>query len=150
MPRCRQNGELAVPGGLSYIRRPPEPHQTEEAMSRKPIAVHEEYAIGPGQIRLSVFVGDRQYGTSMVFVDDELLANGAIEEVPLGTGADLKDRKVTVYTVVTDIRDKKNEISVAWLLTGGKKRLNLEKSGSAAKTFGSQMFKAVFEFTEDD
>jgi hypothetical protein len=118
-------------------------------MPRKPIAVRKKYAVGPGQVRLSVAVGDRQYGTSMVFLDDELLANGDIDELPLGSGEEIGGRTVTVYTVVTDVRDRKNDMSVTWILTGGDKTATIEKSGSGAKSFGSQMFKAVFELTDD-
>ncbi len=119
-------------------------------MPRKPIALKKEYAVGSGAIRLSVLVGDRQYGTSMVFLDDELLSNGDIDELPLGAGEEIAGRTVSVYTVVTDVRDRKNDMSVIWILTGGEKTATFEKSGSAAKSFGSQMFKAVFELTGED
>lgn len=119
-------------------------------MPRKPIALRKDYPVGSGQIRLSVLVGDRQYGTSMVFIDDELLANGDIDELPLGAGGAIAGRTLTVYTVVTDVRDKKNDMSVTWILTGGEKTATIERSGSGAKSFGSQMFKAVFELTGDE
>ncbi|MGK2962637.1 MAG: hypothetical protein ACSLFK_10900 [Gemmatimonadaceae bacterium] len=118
-------------------------------MPRKPIAVRKKYAVGADQVRLSVLVGDRQFGTSMVFLDDELLANGDIDELPLGAGDEIAGRTVTVYTVVTDVRDKKNDMSVTWILTGGNKTATVEKSGSGAKSFGSQMFKAVFDLSGD-
>ena len=116
-------------------------------MPSKAIASKQEYAVGDAPVRLTVAVGDRQYGSSMVFLDDELLSNGDIEELPLGHGSALGDRTLTVYTVVTDVRDRKNEMSVSWILTGGPKALNVEKSGSASKSFGSRMFKAVFDLT---
>lgn len=119
-------------------------------MPRKPIAVEEEYPVGAGQVRLSILVGDRQYGTSMVFIDDDLIANGDIDSVPLGEGAELAGRSVAIYTVVTDVRNRKNEMSVSWVLTGGPKRLTVEKEASGSKGFGSQMFKAVFEFVADE
>lgn len=119
-------------------------------MPRKPIAVEEEYPVGAGQVRLSILVGDRQYGTSMVFIDEELIANGDIDSVPLGEGPALEGRSVAIYTVVTDVRDRKNEMSVTWVLTGGPKRLTVEKEATASKGFGSQMFKAVFEFVADE
>ena len=118
-------------------------------MPRKPIALEKEYAVGDGPVRLTVSVGDRQYGTSMVFLDDELLANGDIDELPIGEGQELAGKTATIYTVVTDIRDKKNEISVNWILTGGVKAKTFERSASAAKSFGSQMFKASLEFISD-
>lgn len=116
-------------------------------MPRKAIALEKEYPVGEGQVRITVMVGDRQFGSSMVFLDDELLANGDIDELLIGMGAELTGRTATVYTVVTDIRDKKNDMSVSWIIKGGRKALNIEKSGSATKGFGSQMFRAEFRFT---
>jgi hypothetical protein len=93
-------------------------------MPRKPIAVEKGYAVGPGTVRLTVIVGDRQYGSSIVFLGDELIAN--------------------------DIRNKKTDMSVTWILTGGAKTLKIEKDATTAKGFGSQMFKAVFELRSDE
>lgn len=118
-------------------------------MPRKPISVEAEYTLADETVRLTVMVGDRQYGSSMVFLDDELLANGDIDEVPLGNGAELDGKMLSVYTVVTDVRDRKAEMSVTWILTGGMKRLKLEETGAAPKSFGSQMFKAVFDLNAD-
>ena len=115
-------------------------------MPRKPIAVEDEYEVADGPVTLSVLVGDRQYGSSMVFLDDELLTNGDIDEIPIGSGPDLKGRSVSVYTVVTDVRNKKTDMSVTWVLSGGEKRLTVEREATTSKGFGSQMFKAVFEF----
>lgn len=122
----------------------------EVLVPRKPIAVEDEYQVSGGEVVLSVLVGDRQYGTSMVFVDDELLANGDIDGIPLGSGSELAGRSVSVYTVVTDVRNKKTEMSVTWVLTGGPKKLTVEREATTSKGFGSQMFKAVFEFVEAD
>jgi hypothetical protein len=116
-------------------------------MPRKPIAVEKDYAVGPGTIRLTVIVGDRQYGSSMVFVGKEMIANGDIDEIPLGEGPDLIGKRVSVYTVVTDVRNKRTDMSVTWVLTGGAENLRVEKDATTAKKFGSQMFKAVFDLT---
>ena len=119
-------------------------------MPRKPIAVEDEYPVSEGEIRLTVLVGDRQYGTSMVFLEDDLIANGDIDSVPLGRGSELAGKAVSIYTVVTDVRNKKNEMSVNWILTGGPKKLSIERDATTSKGFGSQMFKAVFDFVAVD
>ena len=119
-------------------------------MPRKPISVEEEYPVTRGLVRLSVLVGDRQYGTSMVFLDDDLLANGDIDSVPLGNGPELLGKAVSIYTVVTDVRNKKTEMSVTWVLDGGRERLTFEREGTTSKGFGSQMFKAVFDFVSGE
>ena len=119
-------------------------------MPRKPIAVEKNYAVGTDTVRLTVIVGDRQYGSSMVFLDKDLVANGDIDEIPLGEGPALGGKRLAVYTVVTDVRNKKTDMSVTWILTGGAKTLKLEKDATTAKGFGSQMFKAVFELTAEE
>ena len=119
-------------------------------MPRKPILVEEEYPVSHEEVRLSVLVGDRQYGTSMVFLDGELLANGDIDSLPIGRGTELAGKAVSIYTVVTDVRNKRTEMSVTWILTGGPERLTLEREATTSKGFGSQMFKAVFEFVESE
>lgn len=111
-------------------------------------AVHEvDYAIAGGIVRLSVVVGERQYGTSMVFLDDEAASNGDIDELPLGSGSKLDGKTAEVYTMVTDIRENTDEMSVTWILTGGRRRLIATEIASAPKNFGSQMFKGIFHFT---
>ena len=119
-------------------------------MPRKPIAVEDEYTVSDGQVRLTVLVGDRQYGTSMVFLGDELVANGDIDGLPLGSGSDLAGQSVAIYTVVTDVRNRKTDMSVTWILTGGRKKLTIEREATASKGFGSQMFKAEFDFVSEE
>ena len=117
-------------------------------LPRKAIVHEQDYVVGDKTIRLSVAVGDRQYGSSMVFLEDEPKANGDVEELPLGNGASLVGKTVTVYTVVTDVRGKSDEVSVTWILTGGPKRSVVTRDGAAARNFGSRMFKGVFNFVQ--
>jgi hypothetical protein len=117
-------------------------------MPRKAVAHKGKYAVAKAQVRLTVLVGDRQYGSSMVFLDGEPIANGDVDELPIGRGEDVIGKELLVYTVVTDVRDRKNDISVTWILTGGERPLTVEKEGSASKGFGSQMFRAEFKLVE--
>lgn len=119
-------------------------------MPRKAVIHEQEYLVTESMVRLSVAVGDRQYGSSVVVVDDEPVANGDVEELPLGRGDSLDGRSAVVYTVVTDIRGKSEEMSVTWILTGGSRRSVVTKDGPAAKNFGSQMFKAIIHFRKSD
>jgi hypothetical protein len=110
--------------------------------------IHEEkYVVADGTIRLSVSVGERQLGTSIAYLDDEAIANGDIEELPLGDGPKLEGRTLDVYTMVTDIRDETDKMAVTWILTGGKKKLIVTAKGAPPKALGSQMFKGTFHFT---
>ena len=112
-------------------------------MAKKAVLHEEEYRVNNGPMRLSVLVGEKQFGSSMVFLNDELLANGIIDELPVGNG-NLDGCRLTIYTLVTDVRDNTDDMSVTWILNGGAHRLSATERGSASKKFGSQMFKAVF------
>jgi hypothetical protein len=116
-------------------------------VARKAVLHEQDYAVADGPVRLSVIVGERQFGSSMAFVDDDLIANGIIEDLPLGNGDKLQGKTLTVYTLVTDIRDNTDEMTVTWILVGGSHRVTGTASGKPAKKFGSQMFKGVFHLT---
>lgn len=116
-------------------------------MPRKAVVHEADYAVADGTVRISVWVGERQLGTSIVYLADEAIANGDIEELPLGTGAALSGKTAEVYTMVTDIRDDTDEMAVTWRLTGGRSKLTVSETGSPPKALGSQMFKGIFHFT---
>ena len=115
-------------------------------MARKPVLHEQDYIVANGQVRLSIVVGERQFGSSIVFIDDEQVANGIVEELILGEGEALEGSTAFIYTLVTDIRDNSDEMSVTWIITGGAHRVTATATGIPAKKFGSQMFKGVFHF----
>jgi hypothetical protein len=107
--------------------------------------LHEdEYETGDGQVRLTVVVGERQFGTSIVYIGKDAIANGDIDGLKLGEGIELRGKELTVYTLVTDIRNNTDDVAVTWVLNGGEHKLSATETGKVAKNFGSQIFKAVF------
>ena len=102
--------------------------------------------VSDGAVRLTVVVGERQFGSSIVFVDDEEIANGEIEDLSLGDGGKLEGRTLSVYTIVTDVRSDTDDMAVTWILVGGGHRLTSTATGTPARKLGSQMFKGVFHF----
>jgi hypothetical protein len=113
-------------------------------MPRKPVLHEDDYLTADGQVRLTVLVGERQFGTSVVFVDEKAIANGDIDGLELGEGAKLRGTDLVVYTMVTDVRNNTDDVSVTWVLTGGDHRVSATETGRVAKNFGSQVFKGVF------
>ena len=116
-------------------------------MARKAVLHEQEYDVADGPVRLSVVVGERQFGSSIVFLNDDLIANGIVEDLPVGNGGKLGGKTLAVYTLVTDIRDNTDDMTVTWILTGGAHRVTGTASGKPTKKFGSQMFKGVFHLT---
>jgi hypothetical protein len=115
-------------------------------VAKKPVLHEQDYIVANGQVRLSIVVGERQFGTSMVFIDDEQVANGIVEELILGDGDSLEGSTAMIYTLVTDVRDNSDEMSVTWIIAGGAHRVTATATGTPTKKFGSQMFKGVFHF----
>ena len=115
-------------------------------MARKPVLHEQDYEVSEGAVRLTVVVGERQFGSSIVFLDDDVVANGDIDSVVVGDGDKLEGRTISIYTLVTDIRRDADEMSVTWILAGGVHRLSATATGTPAKKFGSQMFKGIFHF----
>lgn len=115
-------------------------------MARKPVLHEQDYEVSDGTIRLSVVVGEKQFGSSIVFLDDEAIANGDIGDLVLGDGKELDGRTLEIYTLVTDIRRDVDDMAVTWILGGGRHRVSATAAGTPAKKFGSQMFKGIFHF----
>lgn len=113
-------------------------------MAKKAVLHEQDYLVSDGTIRLSVTVGERQFGSSMVFLDDNMLANGEIHELDVGKGGDVVNKPLTIYTLVTDVRDNTDQMAVTWIVAGGESRVVATAIGAAPKKFGSQMFKGVF------
>jgi hypothetical protein len=113
-------------------------------MSRKPVLHEDEYETGDGQVRLTVIVGERQFGTSIVYIGHDAVANGDIDRLKLGEGDKLHGKDLTVYTLVTDVRNNTDDVAVTWILNGGEHKLSATETAKVAKDFGSQVFKAVF------
>lgn len=113
-------------------------------MAKKPVLHEQDYVVSDGTVRLSVSVGERQFGSSMVFLEDEILGNGDIDELDVGDGDKIEGKTLAIYTLVTDVRDNTDDMAVTWVLVGGETRVVATAIGSASKKFGSQMFKGVF------
>jgi hypothetical protein len=101
-------------------------------VARKPVLHEQDYVVSDGAIRLSVAVGERQFGSSMVFLDDDMVANGDVEEVTLGDGGRLKGKTLAIYTLVTDIRRDTDAMAVTWILVGGTHRVLATATGAPA------------------
>lgn len=79
-----------------------------------------DYLVGDDKVFLSIGIGDKQIGTSVVSLSGELLRMGEIEDLLLGKGADLDGKQLNIKTVVTDVNDKSNKTSVTFTHKGGK------------------------------
>ncbi len=72
-------------------------------------------------VHLRLVIGQAQKGATVVQIGGVMLAssNQDVVEVELGTGAELRGKKVFCTTVVTDINPQTNLTSVTWEISGG-------------------------------
>jgi hypothetical protein len=138
----QRNGRVADSLPDSYIRAR---QSGGLKVARKPVLHEQDYVVSDGAVRLTVVVGERQFGSSIVFLDDDVIGNGHIDELLIGDGDKLEGKTLSVYTLVTDIRRDVDDMAVTWILVGGGHRLMATAIGTPAKKFGSQMFKGVFK-----
>ena len=77
------------------------------------------YAVGAGEVLLTVVIGEKQLGTSLARMGDKALAKGAIKKLKVGKGPGLAGSKLTMKSVVTDSNDMTNRTSITIMLEGG-------------------------------
>ena len=80
-----------------------------------------DYAVGQGDVFLSVAIGEGQAGTSEVKLGTTQLvvASGAIGNLRIGAGPELKGKTLTIKSAVNDVSTMTNRMSVTYRLTGG-------------------------------
>jgi hypothetical protein len=90
-----------------------------DAMSVKSVKLETDYEVGDVSVRISILIGDGQFGTSVMWVGERIFGPGDIEDVVLGTGPDLIGETLVIKSIVTDINDQTNHTSFTYDLDGG-------------------------------
>ena len=93
---------------------------------------------------LSVVIGDAQIGSSVVFLGDEEVASGDIKDCKVGKGTAVNGKELGIKTVVTDVNDKTNQMSVTYKLTGGQSAQTFVSKGTVETNGDSLIFRAIF------
>lgn len=80
----------------------------------------ETYQTGTGSIHLTVTIGEGQFGSSRVRLNDVIVDRMRHTfDGNVGTAAECRGKKLTIVSVVTDVRPQTNRTSVTYELTGG-------------------------------
>ena len=85
----------------------------------KKVSYESTYKVGSDDIRLQVFIGDGQFGSTLVTVGADVFSHAHDFDQVLGSGAALAGKTVNVTSIVTDTNLQTNETSVLYKLTGG-------------------------------
>jgi hypothetical protein len=78
-----------------------------------------EYVVGDGPITLSVVIGNKQLGASLVKVGTREVARGDVTGLNLGKGVALKGQRAVIKAIVTDINDQTDLTTYHLELLGG-------------------------------
>jgi hypothetical protein len=78
-------------------------------MSVKSVNFTSSYAVqDESDVTLTVIVGDGQFGTSLVNVGTIAFPAGDVTNLSLGKGKDVRNKTLSIKSVVTDTNDKTN------------------------------------------
>lgn len=105
-----------------------------------------DYLVSDGAVFLSVSIGDKQIGTSVVTLSGAILRMGDIKDLKIGEGPALDGKVCSVKTVVTDVNDSTNMTSVTYHLVGGKKDEQFVLESEVKKDGDSIIYRTKITF----
>jgi hypothetical protein len=105
------------------------------------------YRVAEGDVRLLITIGNEQLGWSTVMLGPRLVAEGRHIDADLGPGLELRGRVLLVTTEVREVQPGTDQVSVTWILKGGRepKMWHLSEQMAEGGLFTSH---AVFTFAE--
>jgi len=107
----------------------------------------ETYVVGQGRISLSVMIGNAQIGSSLVKLGEKEIGRGNINNLPIGNGSELVGKVLSIKTIVSDVSDKTNLLTVRYALKGGKIDKDYDLREEVAKEGESTIFRTNIKFS---
>ena len=112
---------------------------------KNPDTLNADYKARPNdKILLTVVVGNAQMGATAVWIDETLHGQQDYDQTLLGTGAALSGHEVRVKTLVADINNFSNKMSVTYTLEGGPAPLTKTVNHEVDEDGESAVFRAIF------
>jgi hypothetical protein len=110
------------------------------------VTLDKTYKVGTRAVFLSLIIGEGQFGSSDVFIDDEriLRTSGSFGGLRLGGGADLTGKTLLVRTIVNDTVTQTNRMTLTYKLAGGTPPGEFEAKGRVKNEGESLLFEATF------
>jgi hypothetical protein len=112
------------------------------------VELRNDYAVVNAQdVRLSVSIGEGQTGLVSVFLGGTRVSRTpAPIDLLVGNGSQIRDKLLEVRTIVNDVNNQTNKMSVTYQLIGGVAPLELVSKGEVARENEPLDFTAVFAF----
>jgi hypothetical protein len=113
------------------------------------ISVDKDYKVGSGPVRLSLVIGDGQFGRTDVRLNTQRIVrvSGSIGNLLVGKGEDVSGKTLRVRTIVHDTVAATNRMSVTYKLTGGPSDKQFSSTGEVDKDGGNLVFDANVDLT---
>jgi hypothetical protein len=113
------------------------------------ISVDKNYRVGDGPVRLSLVIGEGQFGRSDVRLNTQRIVrvSGSIGNLLVGKGEDVSGKTLRIRTIVNDTVSATNRMSVTYKLTGGPSDKEFTSKGEVEKEGGNLVFDANVDLT---
>lgn len=105
------------------------------------------YEVVADKVYLTIIIGEKQIGSSLVKLNNEILQMGDIKNLEIGLGSDIAGKTLITKTVVTDVNDQTNRTSVSYFLKGGKTDKDFSLDATVAEEGASIIYRAKFKLT---
>ena len=103
-----------------------------------------EYVVkGDRDVTIDVTFGNGQFGTSVLRVDRKILNIGELDEFVVGRGSTLRGHALGLKSIVTDVNDKTNKVSVSYVIDGGAQPLAFGLEGEVENEGDSERYNVV-------
>lgn len=111
------------------------------------VKLKKTYKVARRDVFLSLIIGDGQFGSTDVFLDDQriLRTSGSFGKLRIGKGDELAGKTLSVSTIVNDTVAQTNRMSVTYKLTGGTGPGEFPSRGKVANEGDSLFFEATFD-----
>lgn len=105
------------------------------------------YEVADDSVTLSVIIGQAQLGRSVLKLEGEEIKRGInIRNAEIGAGPNLRDKVLLVKSVVTDVNDKTNLLSVHYEIEGGPEPHMEDVSTTVEQEGDSAIFRMTITF----
>jgi hypothetical protein len=113
------------------------------------VSVDKDYRVGEGPVRLSLVVGEGQFGRTDVRLGTQRLVrvSGSIGNLLVGKGGEIAGKTLRIRTIVNDTVAATNRMSVTYKLTGGPSGREFTSKGEVEKEGGNLVFDANVDLT---
>ncbi|HEV8356002.1 MAG TPA: hypothetical protein VGQ17_04455 [Gemmatimonadales bacterium] len=114
---------------------------------KRPPLFSTSYQVAKDDVLLTVVIGEQQLGSSIVWLDDNVLKEGDVDKLKVGKGSALVGHRVTIKTVVTDTNDMTDRTSTTIILEGGTAPAEHTLSVDVDENGDSAIYRSKVEFT---